>query len=154
MFEANRHRSKSRIDVELYLNDGTYLFGKMSVLPDERLSDLTNDGREFLPIENSQGTVLIVRKGYISKVVQLDQHVKSDPITDPYEILGITRKASTEALVSRYRQMSAENHPDKLTAAGVSEEFVRMANSRMARINDAYQRIMATRESTHDPASA
>lgn len=95
MFEANRHRSKSRIEVALYLNDGTYLFGKMSVLPDERLSDLMNDNREFLPIENSQGTVLIVRKSYVSKVVQFDQHTKSDRMTDPYEILGVPRKAAS-----------------------------------------------------------
>ena len=146
MFEANRHRSKSRIEVELYLNDGSYLFGRMSVLPDERLSDLMNDDREFLPIENSQGTVLIVRKGYISKVVQLDQHVKSDRITDPYEILGVSRKATDEELRQGYLRIAEENHPDKLMAAGVSAEFVRMANSRMARINDAYQRIMRSRE--------
>ena len=154
MFETNRHRSKSRIEVELYLSDGTYLFGKVSVLPDERLSDLMNDEREFLPIENSQGTVLIVRKGYISKVVQLDQHIKSGRMTDPYEILGVTRKASNEEVAQRYYKISGENHPDKLVAAGVSEEFVRMANSRMARINDAYQRIMASRQKQDKAAPA
>ena len=49
-------------------------------------------------------------------------------------------------LQKRYRQIIAENHPDKLTAAGMSVEFVQMANGRLARINDAYQRIVAIRQ--------
>jgi DnaJ like chaperone protein len=34
-----------------------------------------------------------------------------------------------------------ENHPDKLVARGVPEEFVRMANDKLAAINGAYDKI-------------
>jgi hypothetical protein len=146
MFENNMHRSKSRIEVEIYLNDGAYILGKMSVLKGERLSDLLNDDRDFLPIEMSNGTVVIVRKGHICKVVQLNQHVDTNKLTNPFEILNVPKNIGDTDLQQRYRQIIAENHPDKLTAAGMSVEFVQMANTRLARINDAYQRIVAMRQ--------
>ena len=34
-----------------------------------------------------------------------------------------------------------ENHPDRLIARGVPEEFVRIANDRLAAINSAWERI-------------
>lgn len=154
MFDNNMHRSKSRIEVEIYLNDGTYILGKMSVLKGERLSDLLNDDRDFLPIEMSNGTVVIVRKGHICKVAQLDQHVDTNKLTDPYEILDVPRTINDNDLQKRYRQIIAENHPDKLTAAGMSVEFVQMANARLARINDAYQRIVAIRQQQHAMTAA
>ncbi len=39
-----------------------------------------------------------------------------------------------------------ENHPDKLIARGVPEEFVRMANDKLASINGAYEKIRHERQ--------
>jgi DnaJ like chaperone protein len=38
-----------------------------------------------------------------------------------------------------------ENHPDRLIARGVPEEFVRIANDRLAAINAAWERVEAMR---------
>ena len=38
-----------------------------------------------------------------------------------------------------------ENHPDKLIARGVPEEFIKLANDKLAAINTAYARILAER---------
>lgn len=60
---------------------------------------------------------------------------------DPYRILGVTRSQSFGEIRLRYRQLVAENHPDRLIARGVPAEFVAIANSRVATINGAFERI-------------
>lgn len=60
---------------------------------------------------------------------------------DPYAVLGIERGAPFAAVKRRYRSLVAEHHPDKLVARGVPEEFVAIANDRIAAINSAYATI-------------
>ena len=61
--------------------------------------------------------------------------------SDPYAILGIERGTSFEKVKRRYRQLVAEHPPDKLVSRGVPEEFVAIANDRIAAINTAYETI-------------
>ena len=60
---------------------------------------------------------------------------------DPFKVLGLTRKASNDEIKSTYRKLTRENHPDKLIAQGVPQEFIDLANEKMAVINAAYDRI-------------
>jgi DnaJ like chaperone protein len=60
---------------------------------------------------------------------------------DPYLVLGVQRGAPFEQVRSRYRKLVRENHPDRLIARGVPEEFIAIANSRVAAINAAYETI-------------
>lgn len=71
MLDANQRRKKSQIEVELYLDDGSHFLGKFGVGQSERLSDMMNDDRNFLPFETSEGHVVMIRKTVISKVVQI-----------------------------------------------------------------------------------
>jgi DnaJ like chaperone protein len=64
---------------------------------------------------------------------------------DPYTILGVAHGAAPEAIKAAYRKLIRENHPDKLIAEGLPEEFVGAANDRMAAINDAYDRVCKER---------
>jgi DnaJ like chaperone protein len=64
---------------------------------------------------------------------------------DPYRILGVDRQADDETVRAAYRRLSRENHPDALIAQGMPQEFVDVANSRMAAINAAYDRIKQER---------
>jgi DnaJ like chaperone protein len=64
---------------------------------------------------------------------------------DPYTILGVARDAAPQAIKAAYRKLIRENHPDKLIAEGLPEEFVGAANDRMAAINDAYDRVAKER---------
>lgn len=40
-----------------------------------------------------------------------------------------------------YRRLVAENHPDRLIARGIPEEFIVIATERLAAINRAFERI-------------
>ena len=64
---------------------------------------------------------------------------------DPYQILGVDRNASNNELKKNYRELSRENHPDKLIAKGMPQEFIDIANEKMASINAAYDQISKER---------
>ncbi|MBT3991143.1 MAG: DnaJ domain-containing protein [Rhodospirillaceae bacterium] len=64
---------------------------------------------------------------------------------DPYQILGVSRDTSDEDIKKTYRNLSRENHPDTLIAKGMPQEFVDVANEKMASINAAYDVISKER---------
>ena len=73
----------------------------------------------------------------------LARHVRSEE--DPYRVLGIAGGVPDEEIKRHYRKLVAETHPDRLIARGVPEEFVRIANDRLAALNVAYAKIAAER---------
>ena len=64
---------------------------------------------------------------------------------DPYTILGVSPDASDEEIKARHRQLVREHHPDMLIAQGVPQEFVDVANQKLAAINDAHDRVQKER---------
>jgi DnaJ like chaperone protein len=64
---------------------------------------------------------------------------------DPYTVLGVAHDADDAAVKSAYRKLVRENHPDTLIAQGMPEEFVEVANEKLATINAAYDKICAQR---------
>ena len=66
--------------------------------------------------------------------------------SDPYLILGITPDISVDDLRKAYHRLVRENHPDTLIARGVPKELVSIANEKLATINVAYEKIMASRQ--------
>jgi DnaJ like chaperone protein len=66
-------------------------------------------------------------------------------LTDPYVILGVSYVAGEDELRQTYRRLVRENHPDSLIARGVPEEFIRLANDKLASINNAYEKIRIER---------
>ncbi|MBD8890585.1 J domain-containing protein [Roseibium litorale] len=64
---------------------------------------------------------------------------------DPYAVIGLEPDATSEELKAQYRKEVRETHPDRLIARGVPEEFVRIANDRLAALNAAWAQICAER---------
>jgi DnaJ like chaperone protein len=64
---------------------------------------------------------------------------------DPYVVLGVDHGASEEEIKHTYRLLVRENHPDSLMARGVPEEFLRLANDKLAAINAAYAKVIRER---------
>lgn len=60
---------------------------------------------------------------------------------DPWSVLGIEHSAGPEAVRAQYRTLVRQNHPDVLTANGLPEEMLELANRRLADINRAYSEI-------------
>ena len=68
-------------------------------------------------------------------------HMASE-IDDPWLILGINAGSSLEIAQKAWKDLAAQNHPDKLIANGVPKELLGMANEKLAIINGAYDKIL------------
>jgi DnaJ like chaperone protein len=64
---------------------------------------------------------------------------------DPYLVLGVERSWPLTEIRFRYRQLVADNHPDRAIARGMPQEFIAIANGRMAAINRAWEMIERAR---------
>ena len=65
---------------------------------------------------------------------------------DPYRVLGVSREMSFEDIRKSYRALMREHHPDRMMARGLPEDFIRIANARVAAINAAYALIERERQ--------
>jgi DnaJ like chaperone protein len=78
----------------------------------------------------------LVRRPFAEQATDLD---------DPYQVLGMTRSASSRDIKAAWRQLTREHHPDTLIAKGLPKEYIDLATKKMAAINAAYDRIRAER---------
>ena len=62
-----------------------------------------------------------------------------------YKILGISASASESEIKQAYRKLVREYHPDRLIAEGLPQEFVDLANEKLAVINNAFDQIQKQR---------
>lgn len=67
------------------------------------------------------------------------------PSGDPYVVLGASSEWADDKLKRHYRELLKEYHPDRMVSRGVPPEFLKIANDRMATINEAWQFIKAER---------
>ena len=75
------------------------------------------------------------------------RHVAEDGV-DPFLVLAADPSWDFQRLRRHYRRLVSENHPDRLIAKGVPEEFLRIANDRLAAINAAWERVERMRAPT------
>lgn len=65
----------------------------------------------------------------------------------PYAILGVAPGTPLTTIRARYLELVRENHPDKLAARGVPDEFMAIGTERMKAINTAYESLAKVRAS-------
>ena len=65
---------------------------------------------------------------------------------NPYILLDASPDWADDKLKKHYHELIKENHPDRMIARGVPEEFLAIANERVAKINKAWDRIKLERK--------
>ena len=71
MFDRNpAHRHKEVLPVRVVLDGKEPFDASVFVKVDERLSDLLNDPRPFLPVQRADGSVLMVAKSSIASIIE------------------------------------------------------------------------------------
>ena len=61
---------------------------------------------------------------------------------DPWLVLGLDPGTNIDITQKAWKELVAQNHPDRLIAKGVPKELLGMANEKLAIINGAYERIV------------
>lgn len=74
------------------------------------------------------------------------QYIDGVP-SDPYDVLGVSPDADYATLRQAYRDAVRACHPDRLAAAGVPQEAVKLGERRLQALNEAWSEINAMRES-------
>ncbi len=107
-------------------------------------------------IANADGVVHPAELAYLEQVAALfglDEatfnrlragHAGADDV-DPYAVLGVHRRASDSEVRQAWLRLTRENHPDRLIAQGMPDDFIQTATARMATINAAWDRIVKER---------
>lgn len=126
-----------------------------SMFPED--ADILEDVMDGLfHIAKADGVIHELEIGFLERVAEILEigpgrfetirlrHV-SDGNRNPYVVLGAKQDWTDEQIRKRYRELLKENHPDRMIARGVPQEFLSIANERMAAINNAWQEIRAER---------
>ncbi|RWE83627.1 DnaJ family molecular chaperone [Mesorhizobium sp.] len=108
--------------------DGLFHIAKADGLVHEREGQFLHRIAEIFRIEEAHYQSILAR------------HVDLGA-ADPYVVLGIERGKTFEEVRRRYRKLVSDNHPDRLIARGLPQEFIKIATSRIAAINAAYEMI-------------
>ncbi|RWK42643.1 DnaJ family molecular chaperone [Mesorhizobium sp.] len=108
--------------------DGLFHIAKADGLVHEREGRFLHRIAEIFRIEEAHYQTILAR------------HVDLGA-ADPYVVLGIERGKTFEEVRKRYRKLVSDNHPDRLIARGLPQEFIKIATSRIAAINAAYEMI-------------
>lgn len=145
MFEKTEvRRNRQRVDVSMRLSNGDAVEGEIFVAAGERVSDLFNDERAFLPVATPAGTV-IVAKTQIAEV-RIAEPVPEDNELDPYGTLRIEPTASDQEIRTAWMKRVKTCHPDRLAALELDPEIIQTARKVSQRINAAYDRIVRERK--------
>jgi DnaJ like chaperone protein len=108
--------------------DGLFHIAKADGLVHEREGRFLHRVAEIFRIEESHYQSILARHANLGDA-------------DPWLILGVERDSPFEEVKKRYRKLVAANHPDRLLARGLPEEFIKIATTRIAAINAAYEMI-------------
>lgn len=72
MNTSTGHQPTEKVSVELTLADGTSLRVNLFVRDMERVNDLLNDPRRFIPFEDLGGQIRLVNKDHILTIIPAD----------------------------------------------------------------------------------
>jgi len=70
---------------------------------------------------------------------------KEPSLAECYTALGVDASADNDEIRRAYRRLLSKHHPDKLAAAGVPEEKVRLANEKTHEIRKAWEIVRKAR---------
>ena len=153
-------KKKLRQDIAITLSDGRHIDGKFFVGYNERILDVLNDSRTFIPIEDEDGNVLIISKTAILSVDT--RHVTAfapngkakegygtapqamicnyDGIS-PYKVLELPENCEIGRVRKRYLKIRELLNFSALEEAGVDKVMLSLAKLYLTQIENAYQVI-------------
>ena len=152
-------KKKLRQDISLKLSDGRKIDGKLFVGYNERILDVLNDKRTFIPVENDEGNLLIVAKASIisidthdvtafaSKAIASSSSSSSQPAVQqydgisPYKVLELPDGSEIDKVRKRYLKIRELLNLSAMEEAGVDKVMLSLGKLYLTQIENAYQMI-------------
>jgi DnaJ-domain-containing protein 1 len=149
MFDSsNTKKTRHKILMQVELDDGSERLMALFVSPGTRVSDTLNDNRQFVPFETADGSVEIIRKEAIRRIVPQESTTRTT--RSPYDIIGVAETASDAEVKAAYHKAIAPVHPDNIASMDLPPDFVALANRMAAQANEAYAKIRRMRGRNED----
>ncbi len=151
---SGRYRHKNETPVRLHLIGGEPENAHVFNVNGERITDLLNDPRSFIPIRTQSAGVKIVAKTQIVSILEYgDDEVNPKPEArpasgksrGPYAVLRIEEDASIEDIRTAYKARIKSVHPDLIASLNLDEDLSRAALLATQKLNYAYRKIMRDR---------
>ena len=87
-----------------------------------------------------------LKHGYTPQQESPDNQIS---LEQAYEVLNVSANSSSAAVKKAYYAKAADFHPDKLKSKDLPREFIEFANSELAKINLAYEKIRSAKITSH-----
>ena len=152
MFE-NEGSNDIKVAVELLMQDGRRMLGKMTVPYGSQLNKQLNGSNRFIDFEDADGTPKYVQKDAVVELIETKskkppklEPSKAMESDNPYVVLGIEANAGHEQVRSAYARLAKQYHPDQFNAVVLPPEVASYMTGMFERISNAYQ-MLSRRES-------
>ena len=163
MFERGKgDRAEGPVAVEISLEDGQKLQGKLVVPPGRVLTELLNGSSAFVEFQPVDGERMFIAKTALQCVKPLNlqpvPNLKAGNGDaagfDPSAVLGVAHGASREEVREAYLHLAKMYHPDRYAAAELPPEVREYLAAMARRVNAAYDALHGThqrRATTSEP---
>lgn len=148
MFERNAAvgHEQGAVAVELVLDDGAVVAGKLFIPASRAVFDVLNGPAIFFEFEPYDGERRFIAKSALKAVkllagaqpVNLNQKVRDLDGFDPLSILGLKAGAEWDDIRSAYLAHAKTYHPDRYATADLPPEVAGYLSAMLRRVNSAY----------------
>lgn len=148
--------SRTRCRVRIVSFNDMLTEGFVFLAYNQRLSDLLNDDRGFLPVETEDGEVKVVSKRAIMEVEILEQmdrrhasrYDDAVPLlsANAFEVLGVPGNADDATIRLRYLELKETVNPERLGALSANKDLATAAEHLAKRYDAAYDSITNARK--------
>lgn len=161
--QSNAYRHVNSADVRMTIAGREPLNAVVYVNLGQRLSDLLNDQRAFIPVRLENGDTMVVAKSQIVSiaeidsiadsnadgVIKIDSAAKTRPSNrkgfDAYAVLRVAPDAELDDIRKAYKERMKAVHPDTVASLGLDDDLARAALLAAQKVNYAYKKIMRER---------
>jgi len=155
MFERNRidrlhEAERSTSTVEVTLDDGETVHGRVHFPPTRSLADELNNASGFVDFEVQEGDrfflakrmIHSVRPRTIPRTDQLSRAQLKSELFNPWTVLGIPENAGKDDIREAYHRLVKQYHPDRFANMELPREVKEYLNAMSRRINAAHSTLM------------
>ena len=149
MFQ-NEGSNDQQIAIELVMQDGRRLKGKVTVPYGSQLTKQLNGSNKFIEFEDVDGTAKFVSKDAIVELIEAKAKAKKPPKLEPskamesdnpYLVLGVQNGVSQDKVRSAYARLAKLYHPDQFNSVTLPPEVQTYMTGMFERISSAYAEL-------------